>query len=269
MIRLLYILLAFSIIVNDGEKEGRRGNELYAQQQFDLAVGAYEAGLSSLSEGAPRLLRYGLLNNLGAALLKSGDVEAAEEAFATALRSASGTADVARTEYNAGNASYSSDNLEEALDHYRRSLLSDADNEDAKYNYELVKRQLEQQQEQQQGGGQNDEQEQEESDQENDEGEQNQEGDNQDEGEQNQEQEEQQQQGSENEQQEDGGQDGQEAEPEQPDESGSSDAPQPSVTDLSEEQAERILQALQNEEEQLLRQVQRPKSRPRQVEKDW
>ena len=272
MIRLLFILLAFSVILNDGEKEGRRGNELYEQQQFDRAAEAYEAGLASLAEDAPRLLRYGLLNNLGAALLKSGDAQAAGEAFSNALRSASGTADVARTEYNAGNASYSSDNLEEALGHYRKSLLSDSDNEDAKYNYEFVKRQLERQQEQDQGGGQNDEKEREESDQENEDGEQNQESDNQEGGnqEQDQDQEQQdQQEGSENEQQSNGGQDGQDAEPEQPDERGSPDTAQPSATELSEEQAERILQALQNEEEQLLRQVQRPNSRPRQVEKDW
>jgi Ca-activated chloride channel family protein len=39
--------------------------------------------------------------------------------------------------------------------------------------------------------------------------------------------------------------------------------------ELSREQALRILQALQNEEEQLLREVQKVKGRPRQVEKDW
>jgi hypothetical protein len=38
---------------------------------------------------------------------------------------------------------------------------------------------------------------------------------------------------------------------------------------LSRAQAVRILQALQNEEEQLLREVQKIKGRPRRVEKDW
>lgn len=38
---------------------------------------------------------------------------------------------------------------------------------------------------------------------------------------------------------------------------------------LSRAQAIRILQALQNEEEQLLREVQKIKGRPRRVEKDW
>ncbi len=40
-------------------------------------------------------------------------------------------------------------------------------------------------------------------------------------------------------------------------------------TELSKEQAERILQALQNEEGKLLREVRKVKGRPRRVEKDW
>lgn len=266
-IRLLPLVLIASLLVSDGDKEGRRGNELYAQQQYDLAIEAYEGGLAALSADAPRLLRYGLLNNLGAALLKSGDSEAAGEAFARALASAPEPPDVARTSYNAGNASFAAKDLESALAHYRESLLSDSDNEDAKYNYEFVKRQLEQQQEQQQGGQPNDQQDQEERDQEDAEGEQDQQG-----GEQEQEQEseqEQGQQGAENDQQPQDEQENQDAQSQQAEDEESGQEPQQSPTNLSQQEAERILQALQNEEEQLLRQVQRPKARPRQVEKDW
>jgi len=53
----------------------------------------------------------------------------------------------------------------------------------------------------------------------------------------------------------------------------SSETPSPGMpvpTDrLSREEAERILQALANEEEQLLREVQKIQGRPRHVEKDW
>jgi hypothetical protein len=38
---------------------------------------------------------------------------------------------------------------------------------------------------------------------------------------------------------------------------------------LSREQAERILQALEGQEKQLLREVQKREARPRRVEKDW
>ncbi len=254
-LRILAFLLLLPWTADDGDEEGRRGNEFYAQQQFALAIESYDRGLAALSGEAPRLLRYGLLNNLGAALLKSGDAEAAGEAFARALNEAPSSGDVARTSYNAGNASFAAQDLETALKHYRESLLTDPTNEDAKFNYEFVKRRLQQQQQQeqqQQGDQQNeDQQDQQNGDQEQEGGEQNQD----------QQQDEQQDGGSQQEQQE--------SPSEQEDAQAEQSRQQPSPNDLSEEQAQQILQALQNEEEQLLRQVQRPKSRPRQVEKDW
>ncbi|MGI9175626.1 MAG: hypothetical protein ACR2GR_09950 [Rhodothermales bacterium] len=58
-----------------------------------------------------------------------------------------------------------------------------------------------------------------------------------------------------------------------PEQSGAQDEqPQPAPqdpTELSQEQAERILQALGDEEEQLLRQVQKLPASPRTVKKDW
>ena len=58
-----------------------------------------------------------------------------------------------------------------------------------------------------------------------------------------------------------------------PEQSGAQDEqPQPAPqdpTELSQEQAERILQALGDEEEQLLRQVQKLPAHPRAVKKDW
>lgn len=255
MARVLVFLFLLPFLAGGGDKEGRRGNEFYAQQQYELAIEAYERGLASLSEEAPRLLRYGLLNNLGAALLESGDAQGAGEAFTRALNAAPAPADVARTSYNAGNASFATEDLQTALAHYRQSLLADPTNQDAKFNYEFVKRRLQQQQEQQQdqqqdGDQQNQEQQ----------GDQQQQG-----GDQNQEQDQQEQD------QQDGGsqQEQQESPSEQEEEQEQPGQQQPSPDELSNEQAERILQALQNEEEQLLRQVQRPKSRPRQVEKDW
>lgn len=255
MLRILVFLFLLPLLARDGDKEGRRGNEFYSQQQYQLAIEAYDRGLASLSDEAPRLLRYGLLNNLGAALLQAGDAQAAGEAFARALNEAPAPADVARTSYNAGNASFATEDLESALEHYRHSLLTDPNNEDAKFNYEFVKRRLQQQQEQQQNQQQD-----------GDEQDQDQQGDQQQEGgDQNQEQDQQEQ-----DQQDDGSQQEQQESPSEQEEEREQEAQQqPSPEELSDEQAERILEALQNEEEQLLRQVQRPKSRPRQVEKDW
>ena len=236
--------------LDDGERDGRRGNRFYLEEAYEDAAEAYSSGLAVLSETADVRLRYGLNNNLGAALLKSGDVQAASQAFGRALAIAEADADLARTAYNAGNAAFAGDDLRAAVEHYRTSLLRDPDNEDAKFNYELARRKLDEQenQEQQQQGGSQEPQEDE------------QQQDQQSQGEQGEEGRQDQPQNGDQQQQQDG----------EPQDQQNSEQPQPSDgNELSDAQAERILQALQNDEEQLLRQVQRPTGRPRRVEKDW
>ena len=238
---LLLLLPQAAPVTGDGKTQGRRGNTLYDQEQYQEASEAYSAGLASYQDVSIDAAYYGLQNNLGAALYRQDDFERAQSAFAKALETASSNAEFARAAYNAGNNAFSSEQAEAALEHYKKALLADPSNLDAKFNYEFVKRKLEeQQQDQQQQQGddqqQNDEQNQDQQDQQNDQ-------QNQDQQQQNQDQQQQ------NDQQQD-----QQPQPEQ---------------QLSRQQAERILQALENEEEQLLREVQKMKGRPRRVEKDW
>lgn len=231
----------------DGKKKGRKGNALYAQEQYAEAAAEFRLGVSAVSEEGPGPVYSGLLNNLGASLYRTGDTEQAGIAFSGAAQMANTPADLVRASYNAGNAAATGKQLEQALAHYRRALLSDPSNADAKFNYEFVKRQLDEQQKQDQEqdkqnqdeNKENEEQQDGDQKQENDQENQDQKQDQKDSGEQNQEQQEQQQQD------------------------------QQDPTKMSQQEAERILDALQNEEEQLLRQVQKLKSRPRRVEKDW
>lgn len=242
----LLILIAFLLAgPGDDKKKGRQGNTLYAQEQYEEAAAMYREGIVTAQEGGPGAVHSGLLNNLGAALYRSGDAEQAGIAFASAASMALAPDDLVRASYNAGNAAFQTEQLEASLEHFRRALLTDPTNADAKFNYEFVKRRLD---EQQQQDHQQDQQDQENQDQENQ--------DQQDQdGEQNEENQDQQDQQDQGDQQE---QDQQQQQQERED-----------PTQLSEEEAQRILQALENEEEQLLRQVQKMKSRPRRVEKDW
>ncbi len=236
----LFLLLPQEAPVSgDAKTQGRRGNTLYNQEQYQQASEVYSAGLASYRDVPIDAAYYGLQNNLGAALYRQDDFERAQSAFAKALETASSNTEFARAAYNAGNNAFSSEESERALEHYKKALLADPSNLDAKFNYEFVKRKLEeQQQDQQQQQGddqqQNDEQ-------------------NQDQQPNDQQNQDQQQQNQDQQQQNDQQQDQQ---------------PQPDQQ-LSRQQAERILQALENEEEQLLREVQKMKGRPRRVEKDW
>lgn len=249
MIRSICYMLFATLLFGpgDGKKKGRKGNALYAQEQYAEAADQYRLGVSAVSEAGPGPVYSGLLNNLGASLYRTGDTEQAGIAFSGAAQMANTPADLVRASYNAGNAAATGKQLEQALAHYRRALLSDPSNADAKFNYEFVKRQLDEQQQQDQQqdkqnqdeNKENEEQQDGDQKQENDQENQDEQQDQKDSEEQNQEQQEQQQQD------------------------------QQDPTKMSQQEAERILDALQNEEEQLLRQVQKLKSRPRRVEKDW
>jgi len=229
----------------DAKKKGRRANALYEKAEFSLAASLYRQGVLDVQEKGPGSIHAGLLNNLGASLFKQGDFEQAASAFASSSRMADNRDSAVRANYNAGNAAAMQQELETALDFYKSALLSDPDNEDAKFNYEFVKRQLEEQQQQQKQDPDSD-QKKDQNQQENDQKE------NQD-----QNQDQQQQQDSDQNQQQDQQQDP------------SDSRQQQNPNQLSPEEALRILQALENEEEQLLRQIQKMKTRPRRVEKDW
>ncbi|MXW63882.1 MAG: tetratricopeptide repeat protein [Bacteroidetes bacterium SB0662_bin_6] len=248
-----------------GKRDGRRGNDLYRQEAYDDAAAAYAGGIAILPDDAQPHLRYGLRNNLGAALLKSGNAESARQTFDQAIAEAGETGeeiDVARSAYNAGNAAFAVQDLEGALAYYRDSLLRNPDNEDARFNYEFVKRRIEEQEQQEQQNSQqqeqNQEQEQQESGNENSNNDQNE--PQQDENESPQQQSGQNEQQDENEQPQNESPQEQEQQPQNR---------QTGEQQLSQAQAERILQALEQEEGNLLREIQRTEMRPHRVEKDW
>jgi len=227
-------------------KQGREGNDYLKAEQYGEASEAYQQGLSAYAGGreADRTY-YGLQNNLGISLFRQEELEQAQAAFEAALAQAPTDLERARAAYNAGNTAFSQQAAEAALARYRSALLADPESEDARYNYEFVKRWIQEQQQQSDNNEQN------EQEQQNQQQDQRQE-------EQDQQQEEQQQ--SEPEQQPQGS--GEETE---------SDArPQePEDTQLTRQQAEQILEALENEEQELLREVQKVQGTRRRVAKDW
>jgi len=252
IVSLLLLLLLPQVFSGDPKKQGRQGNALYKQDQYQEAADAYSAGLATYQNGNETdATFYGLQNNLGATLYRKQDFAQAQAAFGSAMEAASNEADYARAAYNAGNNAFNNEQAEAALDHYRNALLADPANADAKFNYEFVKRQLEQQQNQQQQNDQDQNQEQNEEEQQQDQQNQDQQQD-----QQNQDQQQQQEQQNQDQQQQEQQQEQQQQEQQQDQQ-------------LSRQQAERILQALENEEEELLREVQKVKGRPRRVEKDW
>ena len=206
----------------------RRGNRAYERGRYELGIERYTKAL----EAAPG--NYEALYDLGNALAAAERYDKAEEtlraAAADTLRSGD---DRAEAYFNLGNVQLAQQKLQEALESYKNSLRMNPADEEAKYNYVYVKRLLQNQD----GGGGGDQNQ-----------DQNQNGDDRQQG----------QQGD-NDSQGDNGQNDS-SDPQQGDEQQSDGQPEDSQGDgddkevpveprISEQEQERMLEAIQAEED--------------------
>ncbi len=109
----------------------RKGDRLYREGKHSEAAEVYQDVYLQRPDDA--VAGY----NLGTAQYKANDHESA----AATLKGAAGSADTtlsAKAFYNLGNAQYRLGRWQEAAEAYRRSLLYDPDDPDAKHNLELV-----------------------------------------------------------------------------------------------------------------------------------
>lgn len=241
-----------SPFLEPGSREARRAQDHYRNEEW---VEAIEELQSAVAEQEDPALSY----NLGAAAYKGQNYPEALKAYSAAVQS--GEIDPARVAYDQGNVLYQSGELEAALESYRSALRSDPDDEDARFNYELTLRQLEQ--EEKQEPGDQDENEQQDSDAPRDSTGQSQE-DEQPQGEGEEQPDEQQGEGEqgEDQQQGSGGEEDQ-----QPPQDGEGAQRQEGQL-LSPEEAKRLLNAITPEERELIKARLRSSKR-RKVEKDW
>lgn len=137
-LRLLFVAL-FLFTVPAGAREGHRANALYDEDAFESAAALYREGIDR-SEGGTTT--SALLNNLGCALYEQELFTEAQTAFEASLDAALTPDAQARAAYNAGNTAAQGQNFEAALGFYRQALLAWPGHLDAKFNYEYLKRQL-------------------------------------------------------------------------------------------------------------------------------
>ena len=216
------------------------GNRLYDEGRYEEA---HEQYLEALREAPDSPI---VPFNDGNALYRTEELQRAMESYRRAVESGDPAIE-AQAWYNLGNALYKQQQLEPALEAYKEALRRNPADTDAKHNFEVT---LEQQQQQQESDDQQDE---------NDEGrdQQDQQDPQQSEQEQDQEQQDQPEDQEPPEQQQDQPQEQQQENAEQP--------PPPGA--LSREEAERLLQAIDEDPSQIQRQRQttapaRPPRRP-------
>lgn len=223
----------------------RKGNRLFNKERYAHSSDAYQQALNHDSTSFEA--RYNLGNALirramadttaysdpesPQAKLSAGFISQAEgllqAAAADSLRTADERADAY---YNLGNSQFVQQKLQDALKSYRQSLVLRPDDMEAKYNYALTKKLLEQQQQQQQ---QNDDQNQDQNQDNNQNQDQNQQGNNNEQNnDQNDKEQNQEQQGGDKEQEQ----------PQQP-------QGQKPRSGMSEEQQQQLLNAIQAQED--------------------
>ena len=236
-----------------GRAETREGNRLYEEGRFAEAHEKYLEAL--LADPDSPIIRF----NDGNALYRGEDYESALESFRAAVEG--GDPELAAAAwYNLGNTLYRQGALPESLEAFKQALRANPVDADAKHNLERVLQQMQEQQEQQ-GDGENDEENEDESEQQPQGGEQNQDP--------------QQDQQDQDQPEQDPNQDPQnqpnpEPDPERdPDESES--PPQegtPPPGEMTREEAERLLDAIQEDQDEVNRQPRTPTrgTRPR---RDW
>lgn len=143
--RFLWILLLLGLWGDGAEDDGRRGNLLYEQGEYEAAESAYRSALSTVADSSGGVYAA-LQHNLGAALYEQGKAAEAQAAFTRAYEAAPTDAERARALYNAGNAAVQNGSLETAMDFFRRTLLVDPTFDEARHNYEVIYRRLQERQ---------------------------------------------------------------------------------------------------------------------------
>jgi len=207
-------------------REVRKGNRLYNKGEYQQSIERY--GRALMLDPASFEATY----NLGNALSKAEMYDKAEQmqnrAAADTLRS-----DTERAEayYNLGNTQFRQKKYREALESYKRSLLLNPDDREAKYNYAYTKHLLDD--EQKNGGGGGGDQNQQNKDQQNQQGQDQNKDQNKDQGQDNQDQNKDQGQGQPD------GKDGEQGEGEG----------QPRPEDISPQEQEQMLDAIQAQED--------------------
>ena len=273
---ILFILgFCFSSLAQSERKITRKGNSQYETGNFVDAEINYKKAIEKNAD----LLEAEF--NLGDALMKQERFDEALEAFEKVSSTTENPTLKANALHNKGNVLLSQQDLEGALESYKDALRLNPKDNETRYNYAYVKKQLEQQQEQ--------EQEQDEENNDENKDDQDQKEDNKDKGDQKNEDSENQDQENSDEKEQDKKEDQKDkgenkedeskqdqkdkgqTDGEDSDEEKKGEKPQPKENKLSPEEAQRLLEALKQEEDKVQEKMKKHKIKGAKVkiEKDW
>jgi len=242
IIAILFTGFAIQVHSQVDRKFVRRGNRDFDKKQFQQAEIQYRKALekNSKSEAADF--------NLGNALYKQNQFDVAASRYAALTEQQKDKQSLSRQFYNLGNALFKSGKYKESIEAYKQSLRQNPNDLDAKHNLQLAMKKLEAENQKKNQNKQNDQ-------------------NNKDNHQQDRQQNQQKDQNSDNKEKDNN---------QKQNSTGNDDQKEPrnqqgSKGQISPEDAERILQALENEEKNVLKKVQEQQKKVQKVpvEKNW
>ena len=249
----LIILMMFFLLAAVAPDRAREANSAYERGDFAAAEQAYRDAIEA-NPGDARLHF-----NLGNALAQQGRADDAIESYERFRALARTPEERAMADYNIGNLLAAGEQWEDAAEQFRRSLRQNPNDEDAANNFEFAKRQLQeppqdqqqdqQQEQQQESGGAGDPQQGQPEDADDGDGSSDaQAGEDEQDGE-----------SGDGDQQQDGGETGTDQQ-----------LPQPQPGQMSQQEAEQLLNAISGREQDLIRDFLKDLADPAEpTEKDW
>ena len=256
---LFLIGIAFSASAQKERKLVREGNDLYDKQDFEKAEVEYRKALDKKTDS------YEAAFNLGDALFKQKRFDEALKQFSDLAEKEMDKQRLGELYHNIGNTLLSMQKTEESIEAYKESLRNRPNAPETKYNLEYARRRQQQQQNQDQNQDQNKDQN---KDQQKD----------QDQGKNEEQQKDQQDQNKDqqdqNKDQQDKNQKDQDKNQQNKDQQQQNQQPQQQPGKISKEDAQRLLEALQNDEKKVQEKVQKEKvqqqkAKKQKIEKDW
>lgn len=248
----LFCLVAITVAAQQPKKEVREGNKLYKEQNYKGAAEAYQKALQKQPTYAPGLF------NLGNAQYKQQDFENSRKIYEGASKTIDDKQVRSAANYNIGNTYLEEKKYKEAVEAYKEALRKNPQDEQAKYNMSYALQMLKNQQ----GGGGNDKNK-------NDDKKDKKDQDKNDKENKNNKDEKKENKGNDEEDKKNKNNQDQQQQNEQEKKEEKEKRPQPKPSKLSEQQAEQLLNALQQEEKKLQDKLKKGKGVPIKVEKDW
>ena len=148
LISFLLLFLPSAVLASSAAQEVKEGNSLYEQEKYDDALEKYSSAQTELPESD--IVNF----NIGTAMYKKGQYNEAFDAFTRALNTEDREIEekaifnMANSKYQLGIQQTETDLnsavplYRESLDYYKRAIELNEKDKDAKYNHELVERQL-------------------------------------------------------------------------------------------------------------------------------